>query len=121
MYIDLCPCLFHGISRKEKLLWQAANRRLLQFTLKTLSWLYKDENIREEINYKDKFLTIRKYKEIEKVTQSYIYLGKVDTHPNSAEGEKKITMIFALENELPQDLFEDFMTDEKFIEIEDNK
>ncbi len=118
--------------------------------------LYKDENIREEINYKDKFLTrkefqwqsphdstqnkgpgyevihniergnrlhlfVRKYKEIERVTQPYIYLGKVDTHPNSAEGEKPITMIFALENELPQDLFEDFMTNEKFIEIEDNK
>ena len=66
-------------------------------------------------------LFVRKYKEIEKVTQPYIYLGKVDTHPNSAEGEKPITMIFALENELPQDLFEDFMTNEKFIEIEDNK
>jgi glutaredoxin-related protein len=118
--------------------------------------LYKDENIREEINYKDKFLTrkefqwqspndsikergsgyeiihnierhnnlhlfVRKYSEIEKIPQPYIYLGKVDTHPESAEGEKPITMIFALENELPQDLFEDFMTNEKFVEIEDNE
>ncbi len=118
--------------------------------------LYKDENIREEINYKDKFKTrkefqwqspndsikergsgyeiihnielhnnlhlfVRKYSEIEKIPQPYIYLGKVYTHPESAEGEKPITMVFALENELPQDLFEDFMTNEKFVEIEDNE
>lgn len=118
--------------------------------------LYKDENIREEINYKDKFLTrkefqwqspndsikergsgfeiihniergnklhlfVRKYSEIEKIPQPYIYLGKVNTHPESATGEKPITMIFALENELPQDLYEDFITNEKFIETEEQE
>lgn len=118
--------------------------------------LYKDENIREEINYKDKFLTrkefqwqspndsvrgkgsgleivyniergnilhlfVRKYSEIEKIPQPYIYLGKVNTHPESATGDKPITMIFALEEELPQDLYEDFITNEKFIETEEDK
>ena len=118
--------------------------------------LYKDENIREEINYKDKFLTrkefqwqspndsirakgsgfeivhnmergnilhlfVRKYSEIEKIPQPYIYLGKVNTHPESATGDKPITMTFALEEELPQDLYEDFITNEKFIETEEDK
>ena len=33
-------------------------------------------------------------------------------------GNKPITMTFALENELPQDLYEDFITNEKFIDYD---
>lgn len=116
--------------------------------------LYKDENIREAINYKDKFFTpsifqwqspndsrrdrgsgyeiihnieqknnlhlfVRKYSEIETIPQPYIYLGKVNTHPDSAKGDKPITMVFALENEIPPDLYEDFITNERYIESDD--
>lgn len=38
-----------------------------------------------------------------------IYLGDVVTHKDSAEGEKPVKMNFAL-HELPQDLYNDFIT-----------
>ena len=159
--------LYHGYSQKEQALTSNYENSISAFRGNGLNTncksdyfifvdLYKDENIREEINYKDKFLTprefqwqspnkscqakgtgykvihnielginlhlfVRKYKEIEGVSQPYIYLGKVNTHPESAEGDKPITMIFALENEVPHDLYEDFITNEKYVEKEEGE
>ncbi len=52
-------------------------------------------------------LFVRKYKKIDKVIQNYIYLGK----GNSSEfkGEKPITVKIKLENEVPNDLFMEFI------------
>ena len=159
--------LYHGYTMKQQALTSNYKKSIsacrgegLNTNLETDYFifvdLYKDENIREEINYDDKFLTrkemqwqspndsvrskgsgfkvihnielginlhlfVRKYKEIEKIKQPYIYLGKVYTHPDSAKGDKPITMVFALENEIPKDLYEDLITNEKFIENEDNE
>ena len=106
--------------------------------------LYKEDSIRAEINYNDKFITpslfqwespndmtqdsergkdviqcverntrlhlfVRKFKEVENIAQDFIYLGEVVPHKDSAEGEKPVKMNFAL-HELPQDLYNDFIT-----------
>ena len=104
--------------------------------------LHKENDIKESINYDDKFLDteyfqwqtpnstsqasergkniiynksrginlhlfVRKYKKIDNVTQNYIYLGR----GNSVEfkGEKPITVKIKLENEIPNDLFMEFI------------
>ncbi|MBU5486673.1 DEAD/DEAH box helicase [Clostridium sp. MSJ-8] len=103
--------------------------------------LHKDENIKESINYKDKFISreifqwqspnstsqesergkniidncnrhvnlhlfVRKYKEIDKKVQPYIYIGKGDTI--KYEGEKPITVKLKLENKIPESLYIEF-------------
>ena len=115
--------------------------------------LYKADNIREEINYHDKFLGpstfqwqspndmtqesergkdiikcddrnchlylfIRKYKEVEGIPQNYIYLGEIAKHPDDVEGEKPVTMTFAIP-EVPADLYNDFITDVDKTKIEE--
>lgn len=107
--------------------------------------LHKNENIKESINYKDKFITpsvfqwqspnsttqesevgqniifsyerginlhlfVRKFEEIEGVTQPFVYLGKVEPFSDTAEGDKPITIHFALENPVPDELYLDFTT-----------
>lgn len=54
-------------------------------------------------------LFVRKFKEVENIAQDYIYLGEVVTHKETVIGEKPVTMNFAL-HELPQDLYNDFIT-----------
>ena len=43
-------------------------------------------------------------------TQPFIYLGQGSTFPGSAEGNKPITMKFALHSRVPDELFNDFIT-----------
>jgi hypothetical protein len=50
---------------------------------------------------------VRKYKQLDGVVQSYIYLGKGDTVEYS--GEKPITVIFKLQNEMPISLYTEFI------------
>ena len=104
--------------------------------------LHKDADVKESINYKDKFKTpevfqwqspnttkqssdigmnliynqerhvrlhlfVRKFEEIEGITQPFMYLGEVITHPDSAEGEKPITMLFTLENRVPEEIYQE--------------
>lgn len=104
--------------------------------------LHKEEDIKESINYKDKFidrnyfqwqspnstsqssergkniifnnerginlhLFLRKYKEIDGVVQSYIYIGKGDTVDHL--GEKPITVKIKLENEVPVTIYTEFI------------
>ena len=108
--------------------------------------LKKDENIKESINYKDRFLSpkrfqwetpnstvqaskrgkdiifneerniklhlfVRKFKEIDKVIQPYIYVGCINTY--SYEGNKPITIQTKLEHELPPKIYEELKTDTK--------
>lgn len=107
--------------------------------------LHKDADIKDSINYADKFITpqhfqwqspnsttqdsevgqnlihnierkirlhlfVRKFEKVENVTQPFIYLGQAATFPDSAEGNKPITMKFALNNRVPDELFNDFIT-----------
>ncbi|MCR4790618.1 MAG: DUF3427 domain-containing protein [Treponemataceae bacterium] len=107
--------------------------------------LHKNANIKESINYKDKFITpgvfqwqspnsttqdsevgqniifsykrgvnlhlfVRKFEEVEGVTQPFIYLGKVLPFSDTAEGNKPITIHFALENPVPEELYLDLTT-----------
>lgn len=105
--------------------------------------LHKGADIKETINYQDKFLTtkvfqwespnttsqnsergqdliknfernvslhvfVRKFEEIERVSQPFIYLGKAFCQ--SAEGDKPIRMLLAFEHEVPGDLYYEFVT-----------
>lgn len=107
--------------------------------------LHKDEDVKETINYKDKFITqevfqwespnstkqdseigkdlifnikrgirlhlfVRKFKELENITQPFIYLGQVSTFSDTAQGDKPVTMQFALHNRVPDKLYNDFLT-----------
>ena len=107
--------------------------------------LHKNADIKESINYKDKFISpgvfqwqspnsttqdseigkniiysykrginlhlfVRKFEEVEGVTQPFVYLGKVVPFSDSAEGNKPITIQFALENRVPDELYLDFTT-----------
>ena len=107
--------------------------------------LHKNADIKESINYKDKFISpgvfqwqspnsttqdsevgqniifsykrginlhlfVRKFEEVEGVTQPFVYLGKVVPFSDSAEGNKPITIQFALENRVPDDMYLDFTT-----------
>ena len=107
--------------------------------------LHKDRNIKESINYADKFITqnvfqwqspnstsqdseigqnlirnserkinlhlfVRKFEQVESVTQPFMYLGKVVTFPDTAKGNKPITMSFALKNKVPDEIYTDFLT-----------
>ena len=107
--------------------------------------LHKDADIKESINYADKFITpehfqwqspnstradseigrnlvhnierkirlhlfVRKFEKVENITQPFTYLGQVSTFPASAQGNKPITMRFALESRLPEELYHDFVT-----------
>jgi hypothetical protein len=56
------------------------------------------------------FLFVRKYKEIDKRVEPYIYLGKANTHDFDKNSNKPITIIMKLENELPQSLYTDLTT-----------
>lgn len=104
--------------------------------------LHKEENIKESINYKDKFIDqeyfqwqtqnstssdsergkniiynksrgvklhifVRKYKEVDGVTQQYIYIGKGDAV--GYEGEKPITVKIKLEHPLPISIYTEFI------------
>lgn len=55
-------------------------------------------------------LFVRKFKKVEGVTQPFVYLGKVVPFSDSAEGNKPITIQFALENRVPDDMYLDFTT-----------
>ena len=107
--------------------------------------LHKNADIKESINYKDKFITpgvfqwqtpnsttqeselgkdivfsykrginlhlfVRKFEEVEGVTQPFVYLGKVVPFSDTAEGNKPITIHFALEKQVPDELYLDFST-----------
>lgn len=50
-------------------------------------------------------LFVRKYPTSDGITAPFIYLGKVNTIEGSAEGDNPITMKFKLENELPDNMF----------------
>ncbi len=52
-------------------------------------------------------LFVRKYKEIDKKAQPYIYIGKGDTV--QYEGEKPITMKIKLHNEVPNKIYREFI------------
>ena len=52
-------------------------------------------------------LFVRKFEEIEGIVQPFMYLGEVITHPDSAEGEKPITMLFTLKNRVPDDIYQE--------------
>ena len=54
-------------------------------------------------------LFVRKFKEVENISQDYIYLGDVYTIDGTVSGEKPVTMNFALHS-LPQDLYNDLIT-----------
>lgn len=107
--------------------------------------LHKNADIKESINYKDKFITpgvfqwqtpnstsqeselgkdiifsyrrginlhlfVRKFEEVEGVTQPFVYLGKVIPFSDTAEGNKPVTIHFALENPVPEEMYLDFTT-----------
>lgn len=107
--------------------------------------LHKNADVKESINYADKFITqdvfqwqspnstsqdseigqnlinnfarqinlhlfVRKFEQVEGITQPFTYLGKVITHKDSATGNKPITMHFALKNRVPEELYMDFLT-----------
>ena len=113
--------------------------------------LHKDANIKESINYKDKFikpdifqwespnsttqdsevgknlidnikrgvklhLFVRKFEEIEGVTQPFMYLGEVFTYKDTVKNNKPIMMEFSLYNRVPDNIYRDFTTT---VEIED--
>ncbi|WP_461205676.1 DEAD/DEAH box helicase [Clostridium sp. DL1XJH146] len=104
--------------------------------------LHKEEDIKDSINYKDKFidrntfqwqtqnnttttsstgqdiiknkerkiklhLFVRKYREIDKKIQPFIYIGKGDA--TSYSGEKPITVILKLQNRIPVKLYVEFV------------
>lgn len=60
-------------------------------------------NVERNINL---HLFIRKYKEIDKAVQPYIYIGKGNTI--KFEGEKPITVTLSLENRIPESLYVEF-------------
>ncbi|MBE6069377.1 MAG: DUF3427 domain-containing protein [Clostridium lundense] len=103
--------------------------------------LHKEEDIKESINYQDKFMSrklfqwqspnstaqssergqsiirnkerevnlhlfVRKYREIDGAVEPYIYIGKGNTI--KYEGEKPITVLLELENEIPSSLYVEF-------------
>ena len=107
--------------------------------------LHKDANIKESINYKDKFikpdifqwespnsttqesevgknlidnvkrgvnlhLFVRKFEEIEGVTQPFMYLGKVNTYKDTVKNNKPIMMDFWLHHSVPDNIYRDFTT-----------
>lgn len=61
----------------------------------------KDRNINLHI-------FVRKYREIDGKVQPYIYIGKADTI--DFEGEKPITVLFKLQNKMPEGLYNEFIT-----------
>lgn len=104
--------------------------------------LHKEDDIKESINYKDKFLSreyfqwqtpnstsqgsergkniifnkdrginlhifVRKYKQIDGIVQSYVYIGKGDTVEHY--GEKPITVKIHLQNHMPVGLYTEFI------------
>lgn len=107
--------------------------------------LHKNRDIKESINYKDKFISqnifqwqspnsttqdsevgkniiysykrgiqlhlfVRKFEKVENLTQPFVYLGKVTPHSKSATGNKPITIHFALDNPIPDEMYLDFTT-----------
>lgn len=107
--------------------------------------LHKDANIKDSINYKDKFirpdvfqwespnstsqdsdvgknlidnenrgiklhLFVRKFEEIEGVTQPFMYLGEVFTYRDTVKNNKPIMMEFGLYHRVPDDIYHDFTT-----------
>lgn len=55
-------------------------------------------------------LFVRKYPSLENITAPFIYLGKVNTIDGTAKGDKPITMNFLLENEVPDQLYNELIT-----------
>jgi len=66
-------------------------------------------------------LFVRKFEEVEGVTQPFVYLGKVIPFSDSAEGNKPITIQFALENHVPDDMYLDFTTRTDMLGKQENK
>lgn len=106
--------------------------------------LHKEADVRESVNYKDKFLDartfqwqtpnstkqdskrgqniirnvehgvklhlfVRKYIEIDRQVQPYIYIGTGKSIPELCEGNKPITVIMKLENEVPTLLYRELV------------
>ena len=63
-----------------------------------------------ELFMKNVHLFVRKFEQVEGITQPFIYLGKVFTLPKTAEGNKPIKMIFALQNEVSEELYNELTT-----------
>ena len=55
-------------------------------------------------------LFVRKYPSLEGLTAPFIYLGRVNTIEDSVKGNKPITMNFLLENEVPDQLYNELTT-----------
>lgn len=107
--------------------------------------LHKNANVKESINYKDKFLSqsifqwespnstsqdsdlgqnlidnakrgihlhlfVRKFEEVEGVTQPFMYLGEVITYKDSVKNNKPIMMEFGLLESVPETIYQDFTT-----------
>lgn len=53
---------------------------------------------------------VRKFKKIDGVSESYIYLGKANTQDFEKDSNAPITIIMKFENELPQNLFTELVT-----------
>ena len=61
-------------------------------------------------------LFVRKFEEIEGVTQPFMYLGEVFTYKDTVKNNKPIMMEFGLYNRVPDNIYRDFTTT---VEIED--
>lgn len=55
-------------------------------------------------------LFVRKFEKVENITQPFVYLGKVTPHSESAIGNKPITIHFALDTPVPDEIYLDFTT-----------
>lgn len=75
----------------------------------------QDSEIGKDIIYSYKrgiilHLFVRKFKEVEGITQQFIYLGEVIPHSESVEGNNPITIQFTLANPIPEELYLDLKT-----------
>jgi hypothetical protein len=53
-------------------------------------------------------LFVRKFEEIEGITQPFMYLGEVFTYKDTVKNNKPIMMEFGLRNPVPEDIYRDF-------------
>lgn len=108
LFIDLHKeeCIDEKINYKDKFL----NRTYFQWQSPNSTTQSSDRG-KNLINNKERkinlYLFVRKYKEIDKKVQPYIYIGKGDTV--EYEGEKPITMKIKLENEIPSKIYREFI------------
>lgn len=108
LFVDLHKCedIKESINYKDEFInnnifqWQTPNSTA-QTSERGKNIIYnKDRNI-------GLHLFIRKYKEIDKVVQPYIYIVRGNTI--KFEGEKPITVTLSLENKIPENLYIEFI------------